>query len=235
MLPSDLITTARLDYLDDKADPFLWDDKSLLRKISEAERQVCTRGDLIYDDTTAGYTKITLVNEQASYSFSQKLTVIENILFDGVIIEKKTKSQMDVISATWRTDAGMTGKVIYAVISGRKIRFSRIADATDAGKVVSLEVYRLPDEDITSTCQEFEIPEENHRDLIYWVLHECYKKQDADSFNQEKSDYYLERFNEVFGEPVSAKVRQHQFESPRTLSFTPSSYFKPSEVSDTDW
>ena len=233
MQAGSLMETIREDYLDD-TESKLWSDKRLFRALTEAERQSCNRANLIYDDSTSSYTQITLVNAIGSYSFNSKITVIDNILFAGQYVLRKTKEEMDVISSTWRTDTGMTGNTIYAVISGRKIRFSPIPDATDAGELVSLEVYRLPDDDIININQEFVIPEENHRDLIYWVLHECYKKQDADSFNQEKSDYYLARFNQIFGEPVSAKVRQHQFESPRILTLRPAPYTKATVTSDDD-
>ncbi len=239
MLVSELITSVREDYLDDKADAtnYLWPDKAMLRYFTEAERQACNRANLIYDDSTTAYTRITLVSGQSSYAIDPKVTVIENIIFDGKYITKKTKEDMDVLSPTWRTDSGMAGKTIYAVISGRKLRVSPVPDATDAGGYIYLEVYRLPDSSITYTHQEPEIPEENHRDLIYWVLHECYKKQDADTFNQERSDSFLARFNQIFGQPVSVLVRQHQFESPRSLILAPSSYTKTvdSGVDDDNW
>lgn len=216
MLIKDLIETVRCDYLEDtNADKYLWSDHSLLRKFSEAERQACNRGNLIYDDSTPQYTQIKLVNGKASYAFDSKLTIIENIFINGTEVIRKSKDELSLYSPTWRTDTGMLGKTVMAVISGRTIRFTPEPDAIDAGTIVTLEVYRLPDAEIISMHQEPEIPAENHRDLIYWVLHECYKKQDADSFNQEKSDYYLKRFNEIFGDYVSAKVRAHQFEEPR--------------------
>ena len=238
MLIKDLITTVREDYLHDiNEDAYLWSDKRLMRAFTEAERQVCNRGDYIYDDTTPQYTKITLVSGQASYSIDPKVTVIENIIFDGDLIERKSKPDMDVLQPTWRTDTTMTGNVIYAIISGRKIRFNRIPDADDDGLFVYLEVYRLPESDITNSYQSPEIPEENHRDLIYWVLHECYKKNDADGMNLEKSDYFLARFNEIFGVPVSAKVRQHQLENPRSLTIRPSPYIRTvnAGVDESQW
>lgn len=234
MLVSDLITVVREDYLDDRGPEYGWNNASLLRKFTEAERQACNRANLLYDDLTTSIVKLTLVSGQASYSFSSKITAIENIIFAGKYITKATKEELDATNPTWRTDTGMAGKNVYAVLSGRTIRLTPIPDADDAGELISLEVYRLPLLDIEETDQEPEIPSENHRDLVYWVLHECYKKQDLDSFNQEKSDYYLSRFNEIFGSPVSALVRQHQFESPRILTHRPASYMQPAEIAD-EW
>jgi len=91
----------------------------------------------------------------------------------------------------------------------------------------------LPDEDIKTESQEFEIPEEYHRDLIWWVLYECYGKRDIDSFDNDKATEYLVMFNTIFGETVSAKVRQHQFESPRSLVIRPITNTRVAE--DTDW
>lgn len=236
MQVSKLITQVREDYLDDtNSDAYLWSDASLLRKFTEAERQACNRANLIYDDSTY-YTSLTLVSGQASYDLDPKITVVENIIFDGDIVVKKTREELDKLQPTWRTDTGMADKVIYAVITGKQIRFNYIPDATDAGEVVSLEVYRLPDVDITSASQEPEIPEEYHRDLIYWVLHECYKKQDVDTFNQEKSDSFLARFDGVFGPYVSARVRRHQFENPRSTHIRPIAYTQPTKtITDFDY
>jgi len=235
MFISTLIDTVRQDYTrDNNSDKFAWDDKSLFRKFTEAEKQACNRANLIYDDSNTEYTQITLVSGQASYSLSPKLTVIENIIFDGNVIVKKTKEEIDRLTPTWRTDTTLTGNVIYAIVSGRTIRFNRVPDATDAGKIIYLEVYRLPDVDISYLAQEPEIPEEHHRDLIYWVLHECYKKQDLDAFDKEEPDYNLSRFNQIFGEPVSAKVRQHQLENPKSTLIRPVSYFNKTQTSNFD-
>lgn len=237
MLVSSLITTLREDYLNDAVAEYLWSDAGLLRKLTEAERQACNRADLIYDDSTLAYTRITLVDGQASYSIDPKVTVIENIIFDNKYVTKKTKEDMDSVSSTWRTDSGMAGKTIYAVISGRKLRISPVPDATDAGSYIYLETYRLPAVDITLTTQEPEIPKENHRDLIYWVLHECFSLPDMDTYNPQKAAEYLGRFNQIFGDPVSAKVRQHQFESPRSLILAPASYTKTisTGIDEDDW
>ena len=246
MQVSTILDCARDDYLADNRlinntgdDEQLWDTDSLLRKINEAQRQACNRANLIYDDSTPRYTQIVLVAGKASYSFDQKLTVIERIILRNKLIHKKTVEELDKRIPTWRTDSGMLNKEIHATIKGRNISFTPIPDATDAGSIVYLETYRLPDNDLMLLSDEPEIPEENHRDLVYWILHEAYKKQDADTFQQEKSDYYLGRFIEIFGPYVPARVRQHQFENPKSLEFRPrhvmfNDYTSNTGVSDDD-
>jgi hypothetical protein len=225
MKVSDLITIIREDYCrDTNTKRPEWTDASLIRKFDAAQKQACNRANLLFDDTTTAYTRITLVSGRASYDIDPRVTTIEGVIFDGDKLTQKTQEELDRTQPTWRTDTGMLNKTVYFVIRGRKIRFNYVPDATDAGEVITLEVYRLPDEDIKSTSQEPELPEENHRDLIYWVLHENYRKQDADDFNQEKSDYFLGRFTEIFGPFVPARVRQHQMENPRSTTVRPTAY-----------
>ena len=232
MFARDLIKILREDFLDDNnSRKYLWDDPSLLRRISEAERQVCQRIDVIFDDTTPKYCHITLVEGQSSYTFDRKISRFVNVIFDGDVLDKTTKDDLDRKQPTWRTDTNLTDNIVEYVVSGRQIRFSRIPNATDAGKIVYLEIYRYPDQAIRSENQEPEIPEEFHRDLIWWVLHECYKKQDADTFDQERSNQHLLRFNEIFGDPIPAAVRQHQFESPEGLHILPTPYVKKRRAS----
>ena len=112
----DLIETVRCDYLEDtNQEKYLWSDHSLLRKFTEAERQACNRGNLIYDDSTPQYTQIKLVDGKASYGFDHKLTVIDKIFINGLEVEKKSKDELDRTNPTWRTDSGMTGKTDQAV------------------------------------------------------------------------------------------------------------------------
>jgi len=99
----------------------------------------------------------------------------------------------------------------------------------------TLEVYRNPTADTVTGSYEPEIPDENNRDLIYWVLHEAYSKQDADTEKQSKSQYYLQRFTDIFGEYVPAKVRINQLEQDKTLTFRPIAYTKPFLANSDEW
>jgi len=124
---SELITTIREDYLDDTdtTKPG-WSDASLLRKFTEAERQSCNRANLIYDNSNNYYTRMALISGTASYTIDPKITAIENIIFEGNVVVKKTREEMDRLQPTWRTDAGMAGKVVYAIITGKKLRFNYV-------------------------------------------------------------------------------------------------------------
>jgi hypothetical protein len=231
MLINTLIETIKEDYLNDDVPDYLWSDKSLLRKLSEAQRQACNRADLIFDNSNSFYVRFTLVENRSSYTFDQKLTRIDRVSINGVAMIKLTREAFNNLDAAL---PGMAGKDLYYCITGRTINVYPAPNAIDAGSYLQLEAYRLPDVDIESTSDELEIPEENHRDLIWWVLHECFNKPDIDIFNQEKQYKYLQKFEEVFGSYVSARVRQHQFENPLSSNITPQSNIKNYQREDYD-
>jgi hypothetical protein len=234
MQASELMTVVRSDYLDDTRGELLWDEASLLRKLTEAQRQACNRADLIYDDSST-LAKIKLVDGKSSYTFSSKITVLERFIWNGVTLEKKSKDTLDREATTWRTDTGLTNKTAYVLVQGRNIRITPTPNAADIAlsPYLYLECYRLPLNDISGGDQCFEIPDEFVPNLKYWVLHEAYKKQDADMYNQERSDYFLKRFDDAFGNPVPANVRIHQFEAPRGLQVIP--HARKNKVVTEDW
>lgn len=94
---------------------------------------------------------------------------------------------------------------------------------------INLEVYRLPTASTIVGTYTPEIPEEYQKSLIYWVMFEACMKKDSDgddagSFDPKRAEQFLQGFNQVFGTPVNAAVRQAQLEGSGRLSFTPQSY-----------
>jgi len=241
---SELITIIRVDYLDDtfsgwesasqteKDDQFLWKDSALLRYLSEAQRQSCNRTDFLFDDETC---TVTLVAGSPTYALSNRITRIEQVTFDEKTVLHRSKIQLQMEQPRWRTDTGMTGETTKYTMRGHKIRFYPIPDAIDADKKVYFDTYRLPLEDITATSDDLEIPEEFHKDLIWWVLYEAYSKQDADAYDSKRADRYLAQFENVFGPYIDSKVRIHQLQEDKSASFTGINYLSNSSDSDPDW
>jgi hypothetical protein len=222
---AELFTICTSDYLDDGLNGVLWDEAFMFRAINEAQLQACNRSNLIYDDTTASVCEIALIDGQASYAIDQAITFIEQVNFEGNRCIHKSKAEIEASYPQWRTLSGMTGKTVNYVVRSRSIRFSPIPDVSDIGKKVYLEVFRLPLTKLTLASESPEIPTEFHRPLIYWMLHEAYKKQDADAYNQERSDYFLNRFAEVFGDYIPAQVRINQLEQPVSMNLHGHAYF----------
>lgn len=241
---SELITILREDYLDDtfsgwedasqveRDDQFLWSDKALLRYINEAQKQACNRTDFLFDDEEF---IIALVAGSPSYSIDQKIISIEQVTFDDRITAKhRSKISFQTDNPGWRTDEGMEGKELSFIIRSRKLRIHPIPDASDAGKLLTLDTYRLPLDTITSASDELEIPEEFHRDLILWVLYEAYLKQDAETYDPKKSAGYLAQFNLKFGIPVPSEVRLNQLQEEGSSVIGPIDYMGASDDNSTN-
>lgn len=241
MEASELLTILREDYLDDtfsgwesatddeKKDQFLWSDSFLLRSLTEAQRQACNRTDFLFDNSSYS---ITLVDGQFSYAINKKITFIESVTFENRPVTHLSKEEFQRKYPSWRTDTGMTNRSCSYVMRGHTMQLYPTPDTTDAGKIVYLDVFRLPKEDITSTGDEFVIPDEYHRDLIWWVLYEAYTKQDADSYDKEKGLRYLARFEEIFGTYVSSEVRLNQLQENQSLTLRPINYLSAGSKDD---
>jgi hypothetical protein len=134
---------------------------------------------------------------------------------------------------TWRTESGIGTKQPYYFMKGHKLRIYPIPDAADAGDTLLIEAWRLPDECVLTEQDDLEIPDEYHRDLMWWVLYEAFSKRDAETYDPRKAEEYLAKFNQVFGLPVSSLVRIHQLEENRTTSVNAHNYLGGS--SDPDW
>lgn len=226
----ELISIIRTDYLDDNPEvavgtpagdiPYLWKDAFLYRALSEAQKQACKRMHLIYDDTSAA-TSITLVNNTHTYTLDASITKVEAVRFNGKAVVHKSRTELDEQDPEWRTYQGMIDNECRYAVRGHKIRFSPYPDATDAALPVTLEVFRLPTAVLDDAADVPEIDVQYHFPLIYWVLYEAYRKADADTRDLELSQLYLGQFVEVFGPEISAEVRLHVLESPKTLRLYP--------------
>lgn len=216
----DLILIVRADYLDDSRGDELWDEDFMFRSFTEAQRQACNRQNLLFSDDET----ISLNNGVSTYDLPQLATNIKYVGIEGKEVKHQSVKEVEASNPAWRTESGVTGKSVKFIIRGNRIRFIPMPDANDNGLKVTFEMFRLPYNAFTSISQQPEIPEEFHRDLIYWVLHEAYKKQDADTFSQERSDYFLNRFSSIFGEYISAEVRLNQFEQRKSLFLRPTRY-----------
>ena len=239
---SEIITIVREDYLDDtfdgwetataeeKADQFLWSDKALLRYLTEAQRQACNRTDFLYDDTS-GLGKITLKAGVRDYKINQKINVIEEVIFDA---SKKlthiSKEERDRYQNDWRNSSvSVTNSTPYYVIRGRKLFVYPMPQSEDDGKKLQLSIWHQPVDPIGSVSDELSIPEEYHRDLIWWMLYEAYSKQDADGYDKGKGMDYLAQFNNAFGDYVPSEVRLNQLQEPEGLRTRPVNYLSPSK------
>ena len=205
-----LVNIARKDFLNDTEEPFTWKNDFFLRSFSEAQRQACSRVDFLFTDSLY----IKLKSGVSSYLLPKELKRLTALVFDGVEIDKAFTEQLH---REWRTDSGFasSNRQCY-VIRGNKITFSPKPDGADNAQNVYIEGYVMPVDNFISMSDEPLIPIEHHKALIHWVCYEAYSNEvtNADYLDKkdlERSQMHLALFNQAFGDPVDAQVKQFNF------------------------
>ncbi|MCK5610044.1 hypothetical protein KAR91_49680, partial [Candidatus Pacearchaeota archaeon] len=69
-----------------------------------------------------------------------------------------------------------------------------------------------------------EIPEEYHMDLIEWICHLAYLKQDGETEELGRSDMYEAKFTQKFGPKLSAITESNRRRKPRNKSLRPKEF-----------
>ncbi|MBZ0158397.1 MAG: hypothetical protein K8I29_19540 [Alphaproteobacteria bacterium] len=213
MTLQEILDAARNDFLADKNTPKLWSDDTLARYANEAEREACRRADLLIDSTTIAVCSIAVSANTASYALHGKIRrVLEaKLASQPVPLFLKTKGELDELYPEWRNE---TGTPVYVIPNPTTVRLVPTPTATDT---LALEVVRLPLADMSLEDPDAtpEIPEAYHFDLIDWICHLAYSKQDAETMDLEKAKLHEARFTAKFGPRPSALSETNRVRSPR--------------------
>jgi hypothetical protein len=226
MIAKDAIQILREDILDDVKLPYLWPDASLLRGLNYAEVQACRRGHLLIDETTANDSgtaatagtagqkplcSLTLIAGQAVYNLSPKILMVKRcqvIGMDYPLTGPLAYAEADELMSGWRGTSGTVGTSGsggypsgWLNEPGNTITFLL---APSANGVANLVVSRLPLMSFPIDGSP-EIPEHYHEGLLNWVAHLAYLKNDSDTFNPARAEYYEKLFTEQFGPLPNAR------------------------------
>ena len=123
MLVTDILWSARNDYLDDVVLPYRWSDDELLRHLNKALNEWCRETGCIRDTTTESICKIPLLAYQHTYPIDSRITEIHtpcNIININTIadttnhkrVEVKTDAWADDHLSSWRIGTGDTSYLI---------------------------------------------------------------------------------------------------------------------------
>lgn len=204
MTLADLIDDFREESHDLGTPPF-WSFERLAKIASEGQREACRRGDLLIDSTgpmcfasvTAGDPVVTL---------DPRALEVKRIRLAsrGFQLCPVTTGHMDGCSSTWEQDSGEPTNFVTDYQTGA-IRLYPIPVADDD---LLLTVRRLPLADLVDDADEPEIRLEAQPALVQWMLYRAYSKQDADTFDPQKSARALAEFEREFGRKTSARNEQ---------------------------
>lgn len=112
MLVSEILWSAREDYLDDIVLPYLWKDETLLKHLNTVLNEWCRETGCLRDWTTAEICKTLILANQHTYPMDQRITEIHKGYLDhgSPLVLPKDDEWLDVNIPTWRRDVGT---VIY--------------------------------------------------------------------------------------------------------------------------
>lgn len=206
--------------------PPLWEDKTVARWLSEAEREAAIRAKLLRDNTTALFSAVTLIPGQSVYTLHPKVFEIDP---RGASMSRPNDNpayadrRFDMTLATLddqafiETHTDRTGWAsryyLYDEPAGDGVRGIRLVidrAPREAGGTLHLSVYRLPQYDLESPSDEPEIAELHHLGLVNWALFRAYSVRDIEGSASTRAADHLSLFASQFGQRPDANVMRKQ-------------------------
>ena len=244
MTAAEILALARV-YLQDEVSPYGWSDSFLLGALNRAQQEVAIRTLCLEDASTAAVCSIAVPALDATVSLDARVLRIEELRYTGASAEKpllqRTADEFArVHGAAWRTHQGDPQEWSC---DGRGLLLYPIPLVNGT---ISLTVKRLPLLPLALTLGSPapnpavasltpEVPEVLHRPLVHWLCHEAYLVPDTDLYRPDAAAMQLQLFEQTFGPAVSARVRLHQLQNPKSLTLTGRPYISRRGSVNEDW
>lgn len=216
MTLEELIAQFRTDS-DDKELPYLSSDADVTQWLNEATEEACIRAKLIRDVSTAAVCSIAVTAPTRVYTLHTAVIDITRAAFTPTgssteyVLDITDQIEQDRNFSDWRTRVDVPRQIIQ---DDTTIQLGCIPSTNG---VLAIECYRLPLLNIEDRTDESpEIGRIHHRHLVYWALHRCFQRPDAEVYDQGRSDRGLMEFTKVFGLRPDANYRR-DFQANRPL------------------
>lgn len=209
MTLNDLVKEARTQ-LDDLAEPYLCSDDDLKSYANRAVEEACLRANLLLD-SSSDICVIPVVAGEADYEYSSLIHSIRRVAYDGKPLERTGKDVLDSGSYRWETRVGKPTAFVLDM-DKQRLRFDFIPEV-DAE--IKLTVYRLPLVKMSEDTDRPEIPSHYHFDLVHWIKHLAYSRDDTDVYNKQLMRDTEMDFIRVFGERPNAQWDMHRLRGRR--------------------
>jgi hypothetical protein len=193
MTSSDLLETFRTEMADTQA-PYLWGDTEVFGFMDEAQNQFCRKTSGIADSRTAAVCDLAVVPGTDWYTTHSSILTVRKITRadTGRPVDMLTAEQADSRSVYFL--AALLGVIKYVVL-GIEPHAVRISPMPNETVTLNMSVYRLPLVTISDVGdQAFEVDAQHVINLLPWMKHRAYDKQDAETFDRRKSDDFKARF-----------------------------------------
>jgi hypothetical protein len=196
---------------DDKSEPFLWDDASVLRWLNEAQDEAAERARLLYDTHTPACCTLTLAIGESVYRLHD--SVVQVIEAHTVSAEgKRTRLCRDdphkFAALTSFSDHPSSYAIIGQARSGQGLSILLDQPAL-AADTLKLSVYRVALQPMELSVDDPEIAESSHRKLVYYALGIAFQTRDREAPDtDQRSTQFMSVFDAYFGAPRTAAVKQ---------------------------
>lgn len=202
MTLADLIDAFREESGDNGNPPF-WTNERLARMATEGQIEACRRGYLLIDSASALCTIGVNAGDPLVYIDNRVVDIRRARLSLGAWkLQPFTVEEMDCgAGIQWETITGTPTAYVTDYQSGA----IRLYPSPSVADTLLLMVSRLPLSDLVDDDDEPELRLECQPALVQWMLYRAYAKQDADTFDKDKSQRALAEFEREFGHKVSAR------------------------------
>lgn len=223
MTPDDALSLFR-NRVFDVAKPYLWSDEEIYGYMDDAQKQLCRLTGGI-SDSTSDVTQAAVSIGDEYVDIDKRILKLRRVtrlsdyakvdIWNFEDLERPTDVDDYGIRMSLKLDA--TTGPIKALIMGMERNKARLVAIPEADDTLSFIVYRMPLEDITASSQEFEVEEQHHQYLLYWMMKLAYEKQDAETFNRAKSEEMEAKFRAYCDEVRHEReLREHKY---RTVAY----------------
>ena len=208
MLVPDLIEYVRTFLLDDNVEPYLWSDDILTTLAKEAEKEACIRANLIIDSSTYSFDTV---------ADTDTYTLSDNIIKPIKLITNNGDYEYELFKSNLGKTIGYSAikgaPYQYRFIDNNNIKLYPIPDDIYSIKVIA-SIYPLK-----TKITEFDIPEQYHLALGYYIAGTALLAEDIDAVDVQKSALMFEKFAEAFGLPKDYKsIQRERFANNREMA-----------------
>lgn len=205
MKPSEILEEFREEAHDRKAEPYLWENRFLLRALNEARMQAARRGRLLFDTTTDEICKIALKAGTSVYSVDPRVIYIRRVKIVSQVkpLPKISVADLDLTRPGWE-DEPVGEPCVWVPIEDHKIR---IFNTPEAAGVLRLHVVREPLADVTieSSEEDMELEPRYHYRIKDFMCGRAYMQRDLiEKYRPEEARDKFALFDEEFGPAESA-------------------------------
>lgn len=202
------LVTAFREEVDDKAGASwqtddtlnLWSNEEATRYANQAQREYCRLHPIMDVDggSSTAVRNISVVAGTGKYTLDPRVVVVlrASLGSDTRPLERVVRTWLDREVATWQEASGTP--LCYVVEN----QYLWLYPKPDANSTLYMQVGRLPLADMawaTRATDTLSIPDAHAYELLPYMCHLAYRKQDADVNSEKKSLEYLALFQKKVG------------------------------------